>query len=98
MGQVRMTKRLQNFDGADTDMAVAVMNLMAIERRCGDSTLGEMVRQVRTELLGGELKRDAVLVVAQELLTISDALNYEECTFGVDSDSKKMVKSRKERI
>lgn len=93
-----MTKRLQNLDSADTDMAAAVMNLMAIERRCGDSTLGKMVRQVRTELLGGESQPDAVLVAAQELLTISDALNYEECTFGVDSDSKKMVKLRKERV
>lgn len=93
-----MTKRLQNLDSADTDMAVAVMNLMAIERRCGDGALGEMVRQVRTELLGGESQPDAVLVAAQELLTISDALNYEECTFGVDSDSKKMVKLRKERV
>lgn len=82
-----MTKRLQNLDSADTDMAVAVMNLMAIERCCGDSTLGEMVRQVRTELLGGESQRNAILVAAQELLTISDALNYEECTFGVDSGS-----------
>ena len=93
-----MTKRLQNLDGADTDMAAAVMNLMAIERRCGEGALGEMVRQVRTELLGGESQPDAVLAAAQELLTISDALNYEECTFGVDSDSKKMVKLRKERI
>ncbi|MBQ8042400.1 MAG: hypothetical protein IJ273_03630, partial [Alphaproteobacteria bacterium] len=96
MGQVRMTKRLQNLDSADTDMAAAVMNLMAIERRCGDSTLGEMVRQVRTKLLGGESQPDAVLVAAQEFLTISDALNYEECKFGVVSDSKLIVLLRKE--
>ncbi len=82
-----MDRCLQNLDSAEMDMAVAVMNLMAVERRSGDGPLGKMVRQIRAELLGTEARRDAVVGAAQELLTISDALNFEECTFGVDSDS-----------
>lgn len=92
-----MAKSLNNLDSMEKDLVVALMNLMAVERRCADGQLGEMVRQIRAELLVSESRRVEVEAMAQELLAISDALNQTECTFSVDSNDKKMIKSCKER-
>lgn len=82
-----MTRSVCNFDGNNSDMALAVMNLMAIERCGGEGSLVEMVRQIRAELLESESRRAEVEAMAQELLAISDALNCGKCTFGVDSNN-----------